>query len=97
MGYFSNMTEAEMWQVDNCNKCAHWKDGCPVDDAHMLFNYDLCNATDSPGKVILDLLIPRKDGWNAKCAMFIRRTKQADYEARQLEKYNAAMAAKPTP
>ncbi len=49
MGYFSNMTEAEMWQVDNCNKCAHW---------------------------------------NAKCAMFIRRTKQGAFEARQLAKYN---------
>ena len=94
MGYFSNMTEAEIWQRDNCNKCAHWKDGgCPVDDAHMLFNYELCNAGTHPGKVILDLLIPRSrdDGFNEKCAMFIRRDGFSERQISDWQKYKAAM------
>jgi len=99
MGYFPNMTAYECWAVDNCNKCAHWSTsedggGCPVDDAHMSYSYELCNETDHPGNVILDLLIPvSKDGLgNERCAMFKDRRGVTEKHLRDWEKYKAIMA-----
>lgn len=99
MAYFPNMTAWEMWAPDNCFRCAHWpKDedapGCPVEMAHMLFNYDLCNEKDHPGKVILDMLIPpTKDGCGAqRCAMFAAKDGLTDKHLKDWSKYKAAMA-----
>lgn len=99
MGYFPNATAWEYWAADNCFKCAHWpKDddspGCPVEMAHMLYSYDLCNETDHPGKVILDMLIPRMkdDCGNEKCAMFKDRHGLSARHLRDWEKYKAIMA-----
>jgi len=103
MGYFPNMTAWEFWAADNCFKCAHWpKDddapGCPVEMAHTLYCYELCNS-DSPGKVILDLLIPNtKDGLGCeKCAMFQPRNGVTEKHLRDWAKYKAIMAEAATP
>ena len=99
MGYFSNATEWEYWAGDNCFKCLHWPKtdeapGCPVEMAHNLYNYELCNEEKHPGKVILDLLIPRRKGdtGNRKCAMFRPRNGVSDKHLKDWEKYKAMMA-----
>lgn len=75
MAYFSNGTEGSLYEQDYCSKCVHrngadGKSGCAVWLAHLLFNYDLCNS-ETPGKTILDMLIPvREDGFAGECAMF---------------------------
>lgn len=96
MGYFSNMTEWEAWASSNCFRCGHWpKDeeapGCPVEMAHNLFNYELCNADDHPGKVILDMLIPRdsRNCGNKRCAMFTARNGVTDRHLKDWEKNDA--------
>lgn len=93
MGYFANMTEFELWAVNNCDKCVHYKDGCPVDDAHTLFAYELCNDEKHPGKIILNLLIPENaDGvGNAPCAMFQRSDGISERQIADWNKYKAAM------
>lgn len=74
MGYFSNGTEGDLYESRYCNRCVHEDDekGCPVMLAHILYAYELCNEEKHPGKVMLDLLIPRsKDGCgNEQCVMF---------------------------
>jgi len=97
MGYFPNMTAFEYWATDNCFKCAHWaKDGggCPIDDAHTLYNYEFCNDAAHPAKVILDMLIPvSKDGLsNERCALFKDRHGLTEKHLRDWEKYKAIMA-----
>jgi hypothetical protein len=99
MGYFPNMDSWEFWAATNCFRCDHWpKDDdapcCPVETAHQLYSYELCNATDQPGKVILDLLIPiAKSGvGNEKCAMFKSRDGITDKHLKDWDKYKAAMA-----
>lgn len=77
MGYFSNGTEGEIYFQSYCEKCIHG-DSCPVWDAHLAFNYDCCNATGTPGKAILDALIPRQGIENLQCTMFVRRNADGD-------------------
>lgn len=75
MAYFSNGIEQEGYSERYCEKCVHGQDiekGCPVMDAHFLYGYDLCNEKEHPGKVILEMLIPTKGVYPAKCAMFHR-------------------------
>ena len=78
MASFPNMISWECWAPDNCFRCSHWPKtedapACPVEMAHMLYSYELCNSKDDPGKIILDMLIP-PDGIGAgKCAMFSPR------------------------
>ena len=98
MAYFPNMTAWEYWAADNCFKCLHWpKDddapGCPVDMAHALYSYELCNAEGTPGKTILDMLIPETaDGLGAEqCAMFHRRDGFSERQITDWAKYKAAM------
>ena len=99
MAYFPNATAWEFWATDNCFRCAHWpKDdyarACPVEMAHMLYSYELCNEDAHPGKVILDMLIPQsKDGLSAeKCALFQPKNGVTDKHLRDWEKYKACMA-----
>lgn len=99
MGYFPNMTAWEFWAADNCFRCVHWpKDddapGCPVEMAHTLYSYELCNEKDNPGKVILDMLIPVSKGGvgNDRCAMFQHKSAITDKHLRDWEKYKAVMA-----
>ena len=71
MGYFSNGTEAAIYQAEWCNRCVHDEEACPVWVAHLIFNYDLVNAPSStPGGAILDMLIPREGVFNGQCTMF---------------------------
>lgn len=76
MGYFSNGTEGAMYEEEYCERCIHGSDSeslCPVWSMHMLLNYDLCNAPDdNPGRIALDMLIPRKGIHNEQCTMFVR-------------------------
>lgn len=97
MAYFPNMTSWEIWATDNCFRCSHWpKDddapACPVEMAHNLYSYELCNET-SPGKVILDMLIPpTKDGCGAeRCAMFKPKNGVTDTHLKDWDRYKAAM------
>lgn len=99
MGYFPNMSSWEYWARDNCFRCAHWpKDedapGCPVEMAHQLYSYDLCNAENDPGKIILDMLIPptKDDLGCEKCAMFQTKDGITDDHLKDWQKYKAAMA-----
>jgi hypothetical protein len=81
MGYFSNGAEGAMYQEVFCERCIHFKDegdgrgpGCPVWDAHLFYAYELCNEDDHPGKIMLDMLIPRREdggyNGNGRCTMF---------------------------
>jgi len=98
MGYFSNATEGDCWEADNCNKCAHagGEDDpiCPVMQAHLIYAYQMCNEHENPAKVILDWLIPRnKDGLgNSKCAMFQSKHGVTEKHLRDWDKYKAIMA-----
>ena len=101
MGYFPNMTAWEFWAADNCFKCAHWPKGeddpgCPVEMAHSLYCYELCNEETHPGKVILDMLIPEtKDGLgNERCGMFRDRDGLSEKHLRDWQKYKEIMAAR---
>ena len=70
MGYFSNGTEHLLFEEAWCANCIHSDHSggreigvnppCPVMMAHSLYAYELCNEKDHPGKVILDMLMPRK-------------------------------------
>ena len=58
--YFSNGSEGDYYQEKNCFLCKHWKqrhgegaEGCPIWDAHLLYNYSKQVETRS----ILDMLI----------------------------------------
>lgn len=99
MAYFANMTEWELWAVDNCNRCAHWpKDddapACPVEMAHTIYSYELCSEASHPGKVVLDMLIPpRANGvGNQRCAMFAAKNGVTDKHLRDWHRYKAIMA-----
>lgn len=77
MAYFSNGCEGEDYMQRHCSRCAHSKHeeapgmGCPVMDAHWLWAYELCNEHETPGKKMLDMLIPQDEHHNPlKCAMF---------------------------
>jgi len=76
MGYFSNGTEGMMYEEDYCSRCVHQDPdgaGCPVWQAHLLYSYELCNQKEHPGKVILDILIPKDKvhpEFNGQCTMF---------------------------
>lgn len=74
MAYFSNGTEGLDYQERYCFRCQHWDErvGCPIWLAHELFAYQLCNSKE-PGKEILDLLIPEKDGFADRCALFLQK------------------------
>jgi hypothetical protein len=74
MGYFSNGAEAEIYEEMYCRRCVHGQDhdtGCPVFNLHFLYSYELCNEPMSnPGKVALQMLIPREGIVNKQCTMF---------------------------
>lgn len=80
MGYFSNASEGDFWQANNCIRCAHYYENmdedeisnCPVWLAHLLFNYN------ESFRVLLDLLIPYKNGHSDRCAMFIHHRVKDD-------------------
>lgn len=71
MGYFSNGTEGGDYFETYCARCIHndETDGCPVWDAHLIYNYRDCNEPTS----ILHMLIPRSENglFNEKCLMFV--------------------------
>lgn len=76
MGYFPNSTAFDYYYNEYCSKCVHWveeeeQSGCPIIDAHWLYNYDDCNNPES----ILHILIPRdkEEIHNQRCAMFIKK------------------------
>ena len=75
MGYFANSTEGDMYEDEFCSKCHH-HGRCAVMEAHYVHNYAECNKEDS----ILHMLIPRGSGGihNARCKMFVRKTKTAE-------------------
>lgn len=82
MAYFPNGTAGEAYEAQWCSKCIHGEnyrpsDGkaCPIWDAHMLYSYDLCNKTDDPGKVMLDMLIPVDGVYAGECRMFVDASK----------------------
>lgn len=74
MGYFSNGTEANIWQSTNCDGCVHDnpENGCAVMLVHLMFNYDQFNNGNEQLKEALDLLIPEdSDGMAGTCKMRI--------------------------
>lgn len=76
MAYFSNGSEGMDYEERYCSRCVHQQEqvgGCPIWQAHMLYNYKECNKEDS----ILDILIPRTaDGLgNEQCKMFFAKSK----------------------
>jgi len=89
MAYFANGTAGIDFEQRYCSRCVHMGPedgpGCPVWAAHLLFSYQLCNAKEDPGKIILDMLIP------GECAMFVpaRRlnaTKRHEDDRAELER-----------
>jgi hypothetical protein len=102
MAYFPNGTSGMIYEEQYCFNCVHGNEGCPVMDAHNLYNYDQCEEDDRGKaiKTILDLLIPEtKDGLGAEqCTMFLAKADPEADEAEQrrlaeqVRKYEAAMA-----
>jgi len=72
MAYFPNSTAGEIYEHHVCSLCQHYDEGmCPLLSLHMLYNYDQL-AAEEPGptlKVVLDVLIPARDGKNLLCSM----------------------------
>jgi len=71
MGYFSNGSEGEAYFERYCAKCLHNGDGegpmCPIWNLHLWHNYAECNNKES----MLHELIPRENGGNGRCSMFV--------------------------
>jgi hypothetical protein len=82
--YFSNGTEAMLYEGQFCEKCLHYSDetGCPVLNAHWIAASDKdakFHINDSPARMVLDTFIPRDaDGVNQACTMFLGISKLDD-------------------
>lgn len=78
MGYFSNGTEGEFYYDEYCSRCIHDDPDngkcCPIWSLHLLHNYEECNKKDS----FLHVLIPRNEGFNDMCTMFVERPTSGD-------------------
>ncbi len=81
MGYFSNGSEGAEYEALFCDRCVHRDEElgvdkpCPIWMMHLLYNYELCNEKDHPGKVMLDSFIPREEpgfNGNGRCRMFVQ-------------------------
>ena len=76
MGYFANGAIGMDYEAQWCERCIHeggpeYEDGgCAVWLAHMEHNYAECNNPNG----ILHILIPRKNGENQQCRMFVEKT-----------------------
>ncbi|MGE4194685.1 MAG: hypothetical protein AB7E51_14965 [Pseudodesulfovibrio sp.] len=84
MAYFSNGTEGEMWEEDNCCKCILGQESCPVYLAQLHGNYDQMVDGEQKGLVaeILNILIPtREDGFADNCRLRLLMAKPNDNEA----------------
>lgn len=103
MAYFPNGFSHMDYDEQYCSRCVHqpidpFNGGCTVTLLHTLYNYELCNEKEHPGKVMLDTLIPpTPDGLGAEqCTMFHERTEEErEFEIRaerDREKYAAALA-----
>ena len=87
MGYFSNVTQTDLYTEEYCFRCAHWRldaetdtEGCPVWDAHMDNDQREMVKSDS----LLHYLIPQaQDGENLECAMFLRKSRLKPAKPRQ--------------
>jgi hypothetical protein len=69
MGYFSNETEASLYESKYCQQCVHMHEyyGCPCMQAHWRWGYDYCNDKDN----LLHKMIPRGEGGrNERCVFF---------------------------
>lgn len=74
MGYFSNGSEGMDYQERYCLRCVNEEvldGGCPVWDAHLLFNYR--QHDDEEIASVLDRFIPRDGVVNKECTMFVER------------------------
>lgn len=77
MGYFPNGTAGDAYEAEHCARCVHGDNyrsddkGCPIMLAHVLYSYELCNQEKHPGKVMLDMFIPREGAGNSRCVMFV--------------------------
>ena len=76
MGYFSNGTEGEAYQVEYCDRCANQEvgDGGTIWLLHLFHNHDACNKPDS----IVHSLIQRKYGLNLQCTMVTNGRSQSE-------------------
>lgn len=77
MGYFSNGTEGALYYEQFCDRCVHDENqGCPIWNAHLMFNYQEGNKPDS----VLHILIPRSDDKlsNEACRLFIEMAADRD-------------------
>lgn len=63
MAYFSNGSEGMVFD-DQCGRCKHGQDPCPVAFAQVNWNYDACN--NKVARAILDHLV-KDDG---TCTMY---------------------------
>lgn len=90
MEYFPNGSAGDDYMESYCFKCVNWKDdgdgrgeGCPIQDLHMLWNYEACNGKKAPEDSAkhakfesLEHFIPHtKNGLGCEqCKMFIPKT-----------------------
>lgn len=73
MAYFANGTEGDMYEEKYCSRCVHNQDeerGCPVMNAHLMYNYGQTGVVES----VLSMLIPRDGIRNEQCRMFVELT-----------------------
>ena len=78
--YFSNGTEGDVFQSKYCYECVNWRDlkdglreGCPVWDLHIAFNYKQFDNNDT--ELCLNIFGAKKSikgvSFN-KCRMFLK-------------------------
>lgn len=75
MAYFSNSSEAEVYENKWCKKCMNYRTrgnhyGCPILDLHWFCDPNVFHDDDSRERKLLDSLIPMKDGYPSRCSMF---------------------------
>jgi hypothetical protein len=82
MAYFSNGTEAELTIDVQCYACPlnNIKNGCPIYEAHFLYNYDQQDKGQEKLKDVLDMLIPSKTQ-KCKIGTALKRLKLTTYTA----------------
>ena len=72
MAHFSNGTEFDIWQNDNCIKCRHDMSFCPILIIYSTYNSD--QFIDEKIKGILGAFIPTgDDGFPGQCEMLMER------------------------
>lgn len=88
MAYFSNGSEGDLAERQNCGRCVHQSDSgieCPVMQLHLEWNYDAVGSdADLTKKQALETLWPTEElprgKFPGKCGMLVERVLETEGE-----------------